>query len=642
MASIVFRHVCGMRYDGEGFTYKLKGYLMRLFILCFVMLGYSVVDVCSASECAAFQGGEEMVQRNPDDNIRAIPFHGEVQRPTISALRFKILDDESELLRNFRVTYRIDSRALDHALEASKIELSHDHGILTIPEPVPKFGYIRLWVDADNLDDKYIFGLAEFSYHLSDQPTDLDAEPTPIELKKGVVLTGRVLDDGTQLPIVGAQVAPLVLGSHFPYAVWSQAVQTDDTGYYRLPCAFFEGVAARHDEYGEDEIETSDREINLLLSRNLYIPCRLIDAAGNPIRDAAVSNSWVPTDDTGRCLVAIHASYAQDPEHQISLVIKNHVPRKARLSELSPERENVIAFDAEPLIRGTVIDEQGNAIEDCIVQVKFNYKHTVNRYHDVPGPYPQGKWEVFSPEVDSLSVRVLQDGVVRLTKELSSDEAIKVPVLLQLGRGYSVTAQLKSKAQMHLGNIPRAWVLPKDQIPFEVPVTVGGFLNIDGLLPGEYTLLLAPQGSDRYSSYGYWIEDSSHWYSKSWTQEFLVEDTNVSLNPIDVDGLQLLATEVNGTVLDGRTVDGSDSKPLANYFGYVCDEGDTMDLHGGVTHITKFMTDADGNFSIPSCPPGNWVLRFSTHPAMYRVDDRAASVKVEPGTKIQLRFFRPD
>ena len=131
--------------------------------------------------------------------------------PTIARLEFRVLDvkpdgkPSDKPLRSFRYSYMAYTAGKKRRCRNATSRISSDDGILRLPKNLPPFGRVRVWITADDLDTGYRSGYGEFSYRLDENKP---AEPATIQLRLGIVLTGRVLDADTGKPIVAAEVAP--------------------------------------------------------------------------------------------------------------------------------------------------------------------------------------------------------------------------------------------------------------------------------------------------------------------------------------------------------------------------------------------------------------------------------------------------
>jgi len=281
----------------------------------------------------------------------------------ITRLEFRVVDVEPDAqpVRAFRYSFELYNADQIEPLQQRDIAYRSENGVLRIPKPFPPFGRIRVWVDADDLERGCRHGYGSFSYHID---TSKPSEPTTIELEPGIVLTGKVLDAETNRPIADAEVAPLKLGHHFPWADWDESAKTDREGKYRVVARYAEGIAARHPDYRGVEVEREGREFTLQLHPLMTLRGRVIDTDGKAIAGVSMSLCKDDSDAEGRfSLKVTQEEWNQREKSNISFLAVNHRSLDVPLKDFSFDRETVVTLQREQLIQGQVLDENGNPLE---------------------------------------------------------------------------------------------------------------------------------------------------------------------------------------------------------------------------------------------------------------------------------------
>jgi hypothetical protein len=245
-------------------------------------------------------------------------------------------------------------------------------------------------------------------------------------------------------------------------------------------------------------------------------------------------------------------------------------------------------------------------------------------------------------------LRVSVGGTIRSLKQYTKEEVTRGPIITRLAEGRRLDGRLIAGIPLDEHNTPSV-ILSRDDderehVTQQAEVGKDGRFAFLGLADGHYTLRLNPQpygrhrgGAGMNAGVGGYTTFGSESLNKPWKKTVSIRGGNLRLDPIDLHAAGILPGRVTGTIF--QPADGT--KPFANAFGYVCDVGNNYDTVGGFYYLIDFMTDADGQFTIDHCPPGEYVLQFD---ANRNGGGREASVRIRvaPETTTALRLFAAD
>jgi len=566
---------------------------------------------------------------------------------TITRLEFRVVDVEPDAqpVRAFRYSYALYSAGLREPQRRTDIAYRSEDGVLRIPMPFPPFGRIRVWVDADDPENGYRHGYGSFSYGVE---TNKPSEPTAIGLEPGIVITGKVLDAETNKPIADAEVAPLELGHHFAWADWDESAKTDREGKYRVVTKYAEGIAARHPDYRGVEIEREGREFTLQLHPLMTLRGRVIDTEGKGIAGVSVRLSRRDSDAEGRFSLGVtRKEWNQREKKKISFFALDHRSLDVPLEDFSIDLETVVTLEREQLIQGQVLNEDGEPLADCVVELQCESEYVGSDFCIVRGPHKEGKWEEYIREHHHVfTLRVSVAGFVRSLRQYTRDEVTSGPIITKLPDGHRLTGKLTARVPLDEKNMPvvRLESTANEDLRQRARVQADGRFEFFGLADGQYTLRLRPSSSSIRGSgpmnpdvgepttYGFASPD------KVWEKSITIQGSDRQLDPINLHDAGVLPGLVTGVVYNP----GAEHKPFANAFGYICAEDDHFDSVGGCYYLLKFMTDPQGRFRIDACPPGKYVLRFTDSTNGYGPFDPSIWIRVAPEETIDLRLSAPE
>lgn len=602
----------------------------------------------------------------------------EPPEPVITRLEFRVLDVEpgGGPVSTFRYTYEFYSAAQDEpSLQRDRPYQSAD-GILKISESVPPFGRVRVWIEADDPQKGYRHGYGSFSYRLdADKPSPL----APIRLELGIVVTGKVLDADTGKPVPGAQVAPMKWGHHFNWADWDHAVKTDGEGKYRITTQEARGIAARHPQYRDEESARSVWEfapgqnqmgtwtpqpeehakdkpaigpdgVVIRLQPLMALRGRAVDPQGKPIAGVSLGGSeGAESDAEGRFSVRVTRKEWAEREKEdakISFYAEKYRSTDVPLKSFSQDRETVVTLQPEPVIRGQVLDEHGNPLEDCTIELKCDAKPFVSDFYTVRGPYKEGKWEQHVNEHDTdFTLRISVGGSIRSLQQYTREQVMGGPILTKLAEGRRLMGRLAARVPLDAVNTPAVVLRSKEHenVCLQAKVETGGAFTFSGLAEGAYSLTLQPavrtqRGGHINPGVGAFTTFGSESPNKPWERSIVIGSSDISLDPIDLHEAAVLPGRVTGVAFWPT----GEQRPFANAFGYICASEHDFDTVGGSYYLVDFMTDADGRFHVDHCPPGKYVLRLTENAGGYGHGSPAVWICVPPEKTIDLRLFAPE
>ena len=592
--------------------------------------------------------------------------------PTIPHLAFRVLDvaPDAGPVRSFR--YSVEMHSAGQAEPVQRLDVAHrsDDGILHIAKPYPPFGRIQIWIEADDPDRGYRTGYESFSYRIDAGAT---AEPATIRLDLRIVLTGKVLDAETGKPIAGADVAPVKMGHHFNWPDWDESAKTDAQGRFRVTTRSAEGLAARHSDYRqgdwdggpsmfdaghnrriptwsdgkpEEPNEIAPYGLIVRLQPVIALRGRVVDVDGKPIADVLVGGGDSDADGHFRVLVT-REEWDRRETHEITFYAEAHRTRTLLLKAFAPDRETAVTLQREPVIQGQVLDEAGNRLEDCTVELKCESEHVGSGFSTVPGPYKEGKWQqTVGEHHEVFTLRVSVGGAVRSLWRYTRQEVTGGPIVTRLAQGHRLSALLVAKVPLDEKNTPVVFLTSaeNDGLRQRAEVRSDGRFTFSGLADGRYTLRLVPASCDQhrgghmnpgvggFTTFGFASPNDPV------ERSIAIAGSDVELDPIDLHESALLPGRVAGVAFNPAAA----NEPFANAFGYVCTGEDDFDSVGGSYYLVRFMTDAEGRFQIDPCPPGDFVLRLTDDANGYAHYDPSVWIRVAPEKTTRLRFFAPE
>ena len=571
----------------------------------------------------------------------------EQPKTTITRLEFRVVDVESDAqpVRAFRYSSALYSADQEEPHRRTDIAYRSENGVLRIPKPFPPFGRIRVWVDVDDLEKGYRHGYGSFSYRIDSKKP---GEPTTIQLEPGIVLTGKVLDAGTNKPIADAEVAPLKWGHHFPWADWDESAKTDREGKYRVVTRDAEGIAARHSDCRGVEIEREAREFTLRLYPLMTLRGRVIDTDGKAIAGVSVRLCKDDSDAEGRfSLKVTQEEWNQREKSNISFFALNHRSMDVPLKDFSFDRETVVSLAPKALIRGQILNEAGNPVENCKIEFKWDSEYGGSDFYTIPGPHKEGKWEEhITDDHRGITLRISVAGSVRSLRQYSREEATGGPIITRLGEGQRLTGRLVARVPLDEKNTPVVLLdsTTNEELRQRARVQADGTFAFFGLADGKYILRLHPaiyaERGGAATDLGARALAPAYFASrnKAWETPLTIQDSSHELDFINLHNVDILPGRVKGIAYDPDEA----HKPLANAFGYICSGEDNFDSVGGSYYLLRFMTDAAGRFRIDACPPGEYVLRLTDRAGGYAHYNPSVWIRVFPEETLDLRLFSPD
>ena len=592
---------------------------------------------------------------------------------TIPSLEFRLVDVDPDAppLRSFEYCFDLYSSELQEPLSRPYVAYRSDDGILRIPRPYPPFGRIRVWVRADDLQNRYRLGYGSFSYLIDAGQT---AEPVTIQLEHGVLVTGKVLDAETGKPIPGAHVAPLKYGHHTSWPDWNASVKTDCRGRFRLTTLRARGISVIHSEYAGSGFDDTPYEFSagrnkrnehaldrqqeqpevdaggyvFRLSPFLKLRGRVVDVDGEPIGDVlAYSGLRGRSDADGRFSVKVTRKWwGQREDIDIEFFSLTHRTRDVPLKDFSFDRETVVTLERLPLIQGQILDESGRPLKDCTVEVRPESEWARFDFRSVSGPDGQGRWEMpFDEGDEAFTIRVSVAGSVRSLRRYTPEDVTRGPIVTRLDEGHRIAGKLVANVRLDEKSTPLVVLrdTSSDYPGQQARVQADGSFAFRGLPDGAYTLQLRPainsrrraesmQGVMVYSHMGVTSPN------KLWERTVSIADNDVDVGAINLHEAGLLPGRVTGVACDPRAA----NRPFANAFGYICIANDDFDTVGGSYYLMQFMTDAKGRFRIDACPPGEYVVRLNNYPDGYGSSAPAVWIRVVSEETIDLPLFAPE
>jgi len=555
------------------------------------------------------------------------------------------VEPDAQPVRALRYSCVLYSADLQKPHRRTDIAYRSEDGVLCIPKPFPPFGRIRVWVAADDPDKGYRHGYGSFSYHID---TSKPSEPRTIQLEPGIVLTGKVVDAETNKPIADADVAPLKWGHHFAWADWDESAKTDREGQYRVVTKYAEGIAARHPDYRSVEIEREGREFTLQLHPLMTLRGRVIDADGKGIAGVSVRLSRKGSDAEGRFSLGVtRQEWNQREKQKIRFFALDHRSLDVPLKDFSFDRETVVTLEREQLIQGQVLNENGEPLADCVVELQCGLENAGSDFCVVRGPHKEGKWEEYIREHHQLfTLQVSVAGSIRSLRQYTRDEVTSGPIITKLPDGHRLTGKLTARVPLDEKNTPvvRLESTANEDLWQRARIQADGRFEFFGLADGQYTLRLRPSSSSirgsgpmnpdvgELTTYGFASP------GKVWEKSITIQGSDRQLDPINLHDAGVLPGCVTGVAYDPSTK----HRPFANAFGYICAGDDDFDSVGGCYYLLKFMTDVEGRFRIDACPPGEYVLRFTDSTSGYGPYDPSVWIRVAPEEAIDLRLFSPE
>jgi hypothetical protein len=604
----------------------------------------------------------------------------ETQETTIARLEFRIADVQPNAtpVRAFRYHYELHSAARTKPLSHDRLACQSPDGILRILEPVPLFGRIRVWVDADDREYGYRFGYGSFSYRLG---VEKSVELPAISLKLGLVLTGQVLDAETGKPIAGAEVAPLKMGQGY-WADWQESAKTDHEGKYRLTATSANGIAARHSDYREDQLqnptwafapghnvtkkhEWAEQEpapdlkagpdgFVLRLQPLICLRGRLVAPDGKPIPGVTIFG-FGESDAEGRFRVNVTRQERKQREDlKIDFSSTKYRNAPTPLKDFWEDRELVITLhpQTQTRIAGRILGEDGKPQADCKIEVKGEARRVkggppimVKSWFDtIPGPDSEGKWEHYIDDYEQdLTLQVSVAGTIRSWRQYTREQMTQGAVSTRLGEGCRLTGRLVARVPLDDTNTPVVLLYKgTTEGPLRgAPVEADGRFTFFDLTDGSYVLRLCPANSTHV--YRVWSNEpmTPSWSDfavpdNPWEKPVRIAGRDVALDPIDLHEARLLPGRLTGVAHHPA----GDHRPLANAFGCLHTHEHDFDTAGGAYFRLYSMTDAEGRFRLDHCPPGKYVLALSARG--YGAADWLAWIRVSPEQTLDLRLFAPE
>ena len=306
---------------------------------------------------------------------------------TISRLEFRVSDAQPGAgpVRSFRYGYEIFTAGQKESLHKRDIAYQSEDGILRITDPTPPFGRVRVWVNADDGQQRYRTGYAAFSYQIDATKA---AQPPTISLQLGIVVTGKVLDAQSGMPIPVAEVAPMQWGHHFNWADWDHSTKTDREGKYRITTSSALGVAARHSDYREAQMDDRTSSWTFEPGHNvrkktswsegepqpqekvgpdgfvfrlhplIAVRGRLVAPDGKPITAARVYGfARGDYDKEGRFILKVtREEWNEQEKRKVEVYTDDYRPLEATLKSFSLEGESVFSLQPEARIEGQILD----------------------------------------------------------------------------------------------------------------------------------------------------------------------------------------------------------------------------------------------------------------------------------------------
>jgi len=581
------------------------------------------------------------------DLVRNMQSEAERLQATMGRLEFRVVDVEPDAqpVRAFRYSFALYGADEMEPRRRTDVAYRSEDGVLRIPKPFPPFGRIRVWVDADDLERGYRHGYGSFSYHID---TSKPSEPTTIQLEPGIVITGKVLDAETNKPIADAEVAPLEWGHHDFWPDWDELATTDREGEYRVATRYAEGIAARHPDYRGVKIESEAREFTLKLHPLMTLRGRVIDADGKGIAGVSVRLSRKDSDAEGRFSLGVtRKEWNQREKNKINFFALDCRSLDVPLKDFSFDRETVVTLERNQLIQGQVLNEGGEPLADCVVEVQCESENVGSDFCIVRGPHKDGKWEEYIREHHQVfTLRVSVAGSVRSLRQYTREEATSGPIITRLAEGHRLAGRLVARVPLDEKNTPVVLLdnAANEDLRRRARVQADGTFAFFGLDDGKYILRLHPavyaQRGGIAADLGLRALAPAYFAlrNKAWQTPLTIQDGDLELDPINLHNVGILPGCVTGVAYDPDEA----HKPTANAFGYICSGEDNFDSVGGSYYLLRFMTDAAGRFRIDACPPGNYVLRLTDSVLGYGPYDPSVWIRVTPEKTINLRLFAPE
>jgi len=457
------------------------------------------------------------------------------------------------------------------------------------------------------------------SYSATAQPGDVSFSWIPItdgqdldltlKMRRGAVIAGAVLDDnGDPMPgvEVGAYLRDLSTGA--PRFVRFSIDQTDDRGAYRLtnlpPGSYVVGIVPLYTEgnFPTEEFARFDA-----------------DAAGPESAGAAPAGPLLPIGD-GRAVRLVGSSPAPVvlyPDGTARGFVTTFYPgattpaRATVISVRAAEVKNAIDLKMEPVsltrVSGVVSSSDGDvAATELLLKAADDASGFFEaRFHAEAGErgefgfsfVPAGRYTIdalrrLTPDKPTLAANVplvVDPATPRDDVEVRLAPGPRFAGRVQVAAGERSAAEFSRYAILL---IPRAVMSQTSFIPRRQAFSEDGRFDLPAILPGEYVVLI--------------VGDSQSWFASSLMvdgRDVLDSWLTLTAGRDVTDAVITLASrraEVTGFVRNAANVTTND--------GYVIAFSTDRALWTSTRRTTGVRPDTDGQYRIPTLPPGDYYL----------------------------------
>ena len=291
------------------------------------------------------------------------------------------------------------------------------------------------------------------------------------------------------------------------------------------------------------------------------------------------------------------------------------------------------------------MDQNGQPVQDCKVELQKNPDEDSASFERVPGPDRQGNWVLteYDGDAKDFLLRVLVNGKVRSQKRFTLKDIAAAPIVMRLTPGWKVSGRLHAPVPFDRDNTPVVTLAGNNATDDCTPahVQADGRFCFTGVPDGKYVLAVRhPARWRQYREQSVRVRlasmsvlgGDSH---APCTTPVTVRGADAQLDPIDLGRAGVLSGRLTGVVYqgDGRT-------PFSNAFGYVSSE--TRDTGFGFYYYLRFMTDAQGRIDVPNFPPGTFRVRFADDTMADATRWNWEYIRVLPGKTHRVRLFAED
>ncbi|MDP1561190.1 MAG: carboxypeptidase regulatory-like domain-containing protein [Pirellulaceae bacterium] len=589
---------------------------MKTIICVVTYMAIALSSIGLVSSC--FAGCREDDKQRVDFDLRT----NDECLQSISNLTFQLKDDRGNLLpvQTCEIIAQISSSENADMLDKRLTLRLESNGVLTIPEPYPSQGRIRIWVTVDDPELGAFKGHRNVAFKYSNLDDQESSAANDLELSSCPVISGVVTDAATGEPVMNAEVTTIHWGHHSSYANWDDAVRTDSRGSYRILDSFHKGVAVRHPDYEENYYETEKREVDFKLDQLVSCRIRVVEPNGTAIPNVTLQ-SGVVTDAEGRGEVRV----LPGSDKSFSIYHPHFRTEDVSVSRLHPSEELVVGMLKLPSLRGRILDETGLPLAQGKVEVLFEGGYMLGDYHDADGPQADGTWSLKGWQFDSNKtvgrLRVSVENQVRLVQAFNRDEARDRLIESRLSTGHRLQAKLVAKHTLSTKLLPVAFLYQAGSGAYwsAVKPSDNGRIEFGNLPNGSYTLRLAhPEKLTLRGLSSVSLADVMRngpvqpirAIRVDFSTNFQIQNADVDLGEIDMDALGLTP----GTVVGQVFATPDESTPLPGWFGYLCQENPGFNTADILEYYLEFHMDQQGRFRIDNCPPGTYMIRISDQP----------------------------